>query len=47
VPERLTPVRSAFDDAKINLSIESIDLGSDSSDDLLLAHIFVVIISLI
>jgi hypothetical protein len=40
VSQRFTPVRNALDDVEINLLIESLDLGTDCSDGLLLAHGF-------
>jgi hypothetical protein len=38
VPQRFTPVRNALYDPEINLLIESLDLGTNGSDDLMLAH---------
>jgi hypothetical protein len=41
VPQGLTPVREAFDDAKVDLAIEPFDLGTYGSDGLVLTHGFV------
>jgi hypothetical protein len=40
MPQRLAPVRQAFDDAEIDLLIEALDLGAYGSHSLLLAHGF-------
>lgn len=41
VPQGFSPVRNALDDPQINLLIEPVDLGTNGSDGLVLAHGFV------